>query len=88
MILVLFGKHLIDQLQLTLSRLERKVNTIMATQAEVVQLLADANTATNDIAADIERLLTREEVSDEVRDELTGLVTRLQGVAAQVPEPE
>ncbi len=77
-----------DEIRGALGRIERILRNQMATQAEIIALLNDAKTETDNIAADIERLLERPDVPDDVADALREHVATLQGVAAVVPEPE
>lgn len=44
------------------------------------------DTATNNIAADIRRLLDRPDVPQDVKDQAESIATRLEEVAAEVPE--
>ena len=62
-------------------------------QTEILATLAEIDSTTNNIAADIERLqaqiavgMTPEQVA-EVQAALTATAVKLQGVAAVVPEP-
>lgn len=59
-----------------------KVNTIIMTNAEILALLEEANTTTNEIAADLQDLIDSEGVSQEVADKLQAHVAALKAVAA------
>jgi hypothetical protein len=56
-------------------------NQIMATEQEILALLEEANTATNEIAEDIQKLLDKPGIPDSVRTSLQAHVDRLKGVA-------
>lgn len=61
----------------------------MASEAELIALLVEADEATNEIAEDIAELLAREpNISAETLAAATALTEKLKGVAAVVPEPE
>lgn len=67
-----------------------RLEKIMANVDDMKAALAEANTATNEIAADVQDLLNRviaggltEAETQEVKSEVAALVARLQGVAAQ-----
>lgn len=71
-----------------------KTNKIMATLEQFQTALADINDATNNIAADIERLagqisggMTADQEA-EVLSQLQGAAERLRAVAATTPEDE
>ena len=54
----------------------------MATEAEIRSLFGEINSATDEIAADIEALLNRPEVPESVKTDAQAIVTRLQGIAS------
>lgn len=60
-----------------------KLNKIIMTQAEMLAALEEADTATNEIAADIQILIDNGAVSQEVADKLTAHVSKLKGIAAE-----
>lgn len=67
---------------------KQKLKQIMATEQELLALLQEANTATNEIAEDIQTLLAREtNISDATMAEVQGLVDRLKGVASTYTPP-
>ena len=59
---------------------------LMANDQEIIDMLVEADEATNEIAADLQDLINSQGVSQEVKDRLRGHVDRLKGVASQ-PTP-
>jgi hypothetical protein len=71
-----------------LARIEERQTQSMATEAQLLQALADADAATNEIAEDIAEILAKEPISDDAMAAVTAHVEKLRGVAAVVPEDE
>lgn len=74
--------QLLTQIRELLLINNQKLNSIMATEQELLLLLQEADKETNEIAADIQDLLDNKQVSQEVVDKTQALVDRLKGVAA------
>lgn len=72
-----------------LARIERKLDEIMTTEADILALLQTANDETNQIGIELQALLDRPDVTipQSVRDAATALVARLTAVAAETPTP-
>jgi hypothetical protein len=84
----------LDRLLDVVSKVHVQVWRIQMGQTEILARLAEIDAATNNIAADIERLkaqitvgMTPEQVA-EVQAVLDAAAVKLQAVAAVVPEPE
>lgn len=65
---------------------ERQVAS-MATEAQLLALISEANTITTEIAEDIAEMLAKEPISPEALAAVTAHVEALRGVASVVPEP-
>ena len=78
--------HWDDDTRTQLNRMERKLGDIMATEAQLLAALAEADAATTNIAEDIARILAREPISTEGLAAATALVERLRAVASVIPE--
>jgi hypothetical protein len=72
---------LIANLLLTINN-HFKLKTIIMTNAEILALLEEANTTTNEIAADLQDLIDNAGVSPEVAEKLTAHVNALKAVAS------
>lgn len=64
-----------------------KLNQIIMTNAEILAKLEEADTQTNEIAADIADLVANSGVSQEVADRLTAHVEKLKTVASTHTTP-
>lgn len=81
------AQEILQKLDQVLSRLEEERVTDLATTQEIRDLLGQINAATDDVANDIEQLLARPEVPDEVRDAAQASLDKLRGVASVYPAP-
>lgn len=71
-----------------LARIEERQMQSMATEAQLLAALAEADAATTEIAEDIAAILAKEPISDDAMAAVTAHVEKLRGVAAVVPEAE
>lgn len=86
MILEFIAAISVATLVLTISN-HLKLNKIMASNAEMLALLEEADLATNEIAEDIQDLIDNGQVSGEVASKLGGHVEKLKGVASTHTKP-
>ena len=70
-----------------LARIEERQVASMATEAQLLALISEANTLTTEIADDIAEILAKEPISPEALAAVTAHVEALRGVASVVPEP-
>ena len=71
----------LDRILETVIDNNEKLKNVMASEQEIIALLEEANTATNEIAEDIQKLLNKPGVPEAVKTALQAHVDRLKGVA-------
>ena len=75
-----------EKIMETLDKILRKQDKLMAASADVLAYAQRINTVTDNIAADIERILASQELTPEAKEAMDAVVARLEGVASVVPE--